>query len=115
MKKRLIRYLILILAIYLVISLSRELFNLIKKGERTKEMERKIEELRVKNKESKEKLEYVKSSEFVEKEARDRLNMAKEDEVIVVLPEGFKTPKLQDSKTLNEDLPNWQRWLRLFF
>ena len=115
MKKRLIRYLILILGIYLVISLSRELFNLIKKGERTKEMEGKIEELRVKNKELKENLEYVKSEEFVEKEARDRLNMAKEDEVIVVLPEGLELRDQQLEASSEEDWPNWQRWLRLFF
>ena len=80
-----------------------------------KGIEEKIEGLKMKNQESKERLEYVKSEEFVEKEARDRLNMAKEDEVIVVLPEGFKTPKLQDSKTPDEDWPNWKRWLKLFF
>lgn len=78
-------------------------------------MEGKVEELRVKNKELKEKLEYVKSSEFVEKEARDRLNMAKEDEVIVVLPEELETRDWRLETSSEEDLPNWQRWLRLFF
>lgn len=78
-------------------------------------MEERVEELRVKNEELKERLGYVKSSEFVEKEARDRLNMAKEDEIIVVLPEelGLRDWKLETSS--EEDLPNWQRWLRLFF
>lgn len=99
----------------MVVALSRDLFNLLKKGEKIKEIERKVEELILKKKELEERLEYVKSEEFVEKEARDKLNMAKEDEVIMVLPEGFKTPNLVNSKTPNEDLANWQRWLRLFF
>jgi len=114
-KKRLIRYLILILGIYLVIVLSRELFNLLKKGERIEKMEEKIEGLKMKNQESKERLEYVKSEEFVEKEVRDKLNMAKEDEVIVVLPEGLELRDQQLEASSEEDWPNWKRWLKLFF
>lgn len=115
MKKKLMRYLILIFGIYLVISLSRDLFNLVKKGERIKERERKVQELTLKEKELKERLEYVKSEEFVEKEARDKLNMAKEDEVIVVLPEDFAPPDFRTPKSSDEELVNWQRWLKLFF
>ncbi len=74
-----------------------------------------VEELTLKNKELKERLEYVKSEEFVEKEVRDKLNMAKENEVIVVLPEGLELRDQQLEASNEEDLPNWQRWLKLFF
>jgi len=114
MKKKLIGFVILVFSLYLVFVLGRELFNLLKKGERTKNTEEKVVELKRENKALKERLEYVKSDEFVEKEARDKLNMAKEDEIIVVLPENLevKPPRPEGQEG---DLPNWQQWLRLFF
>jgi cell division protein FtsB len=114
MKKKIIKLLVLLLGIYLVVGLSRDLYNLIGKGGRTGEMEKKVEELSLKNLELKEELEYVESEKFVEKEARDRLNMAKEGEVIVVLPEDLAPPDFQKPQSSNEDLANWQQWLKLF-
>lgn len=121
-KKGLIRLLILIFGIYLVFVFSRDLFYLLKKGERIKEMEEKAEELRIRNEDLKENLEYVQSDEFIEKEARDKLSMARENEVIVVMPEKLeaiinmpagKTGKLEQES--EEDLANYQKWLKLFF
>jgi len=121
-KKGLIRLLILIFGIYLVFVFSRDLFYLLKKGERIKEMEEKAEELRIRNEDLKENLEYVQSDEFIEKEARDKLSMARENEVIVVMPEKLeaiinmpagKTGKLEQER--EEDLANYQKWLKLFF
>ena len=79
-------------------------------------MEEEAARLIKKNQELKAKLEYVKSDEFVEKMARNRLNMTKKDEMIVVLPVD-ELPLLRKNvkKKKGEDLPNWQRWWRLFF
>lgn len=114
-KKTICQLLIFVFGFYLVISLSREWFNLMKKGEKIGKMKGKAEELRIKNEKLKERLEYVKSEEFVEKEARDKLNMAKEDEVIVVLPEKLEVRGQRLGASSDEDLSNWQKWLRLFF
>lgn len=112
----------MIFGIYLVFVFSRDLFYLLKKGERIKEMEEKAEELRIRNEDLKENLEYVQSDEFIEKEARDKLSMARENEVIVVMPEKLeaiinmpagKTGKLEQER--EEDLANYQKWLKLFF
>lgn len=114
MKKKLIRYLILVFGIYLVVFLSRDLFQLLKKKERIKKMEEKIETLRLGNEELGERLEYVESDQFIEKEARDKLNMAKEGETIVILPETLKLRGQESETSPEENLPNWQQWLRLF-
>lgn len=114
MKRKIVKLLVLLLGIYLVVGLSRDLYNLIRKGERTGEMEGKVKELSLRNLELKEELEYVESEKFAEKEARDRLNMAKEGEVLVVLPEDFAPPDFQKPKVSDEDLANWQKWLKLF-
>jgi len=114
-KKKICQLLILAFCFGLIVSLSRELLSVIKKSKRVQEIEKQLVELRIKNKKLKEKLEYVKSSEFIEKEAREKLNMAKENEVIVILPDNLKTPSLPNSQTFTKELPNWQKWLRLFF
>jgi len=115
-KKSVCQLVVLVLGIYLTVVLSRDLLNLIKKGERIKTMEEEAARLIKKNQELKAKLEYVKSDEFVEKMARNRLNMTKKDEMIVVLPVD-ELPLLRKNvkKKKGEDLPNWQRWWRLFF
>ena len=64
-----------------------------------------------KNEELKKILKSVQSPEFIEKQAREKLNMGKRGEVVVVLP---KTEN-QRPKIENEELPNWQKWYKLFF
>lgn len=117
-KKTLCQLAILALGIYLIVSLSRDWWQLSKKGERVEKMAAKKEALVVENKELKEKLEYVDSDEFVEKEARNKLNMSKENEVIVVLPVDKLSQLSQNvnkNKETDEDLANYQQWWHLFF
>ena len=80
----------------------------------SEEMKKRIEELRAKNEDLKKRLEYIESDEFVEKEAREKLNMAKEEETVVILPEKLEIRDFE-SGSREENLPNWQQWLRLFF
>ena len=119
MKNRPIRFFLFFLGIWLVVSLSRDLWQLLQKRGRVEKMVVKKEELVVENLALKEKLEYVESEEFTEKEAREKLNMSKEGEVVVVLPEKITTADFQSANQQNqltsENLPNYQQWLRLFF
>ena len=114
---RFLAFLALILGIWLVVALSRDLWQLLKKKDRIEKMIVKKEDLFTENQELKEKLNYVESEEFVEKEAREKLNMAKEGEVVVVLPDNEFSPPTggQFSKNKEEDLANWQQWWHLFF
>lgn len=117
-KNRFISGILLVLGLYLIVSLTRNIFSLVKKGEEIKEQNLKLEKLRQKNLELKAELEYVKSSEFVERQARDKLGMAKEGEQVVVLPKNVEEivlDKEKDKDKGEEELPNWKRWYRLFF
>jgi predicted cobalt transporter CbtA len=61
-----------------------------------------------------EKKEYYQSEEFVEQEARNRLNLGKPGETVVILPPNVgETEEITSTPT--PELPNWQRWWRLFF
>lgn len=115
MRKKLISGLIIFISLYLIVSLSREILELIRKEEVIEKEQLKLEELKVENQILSEKLEYFQSEEFVEKEAREKLGLAKEGETIVILPEGFEN--IMESNQPEEKIaetPNWQQWLKLF-
>lgn len=65
-----------------------------------------------KNKFLKERLNYVTSQEFIENEAREKLGMVKNGENIILIPPPGKEEK---KKNQRNELPNWEKWKRLFF
>lgn len=117
MKNRLLSIAILIFALCLIVSLSRDIINLIQKEEEIEGSQLEVEELEVKNEELKKQLEYVKSAEFLEKEAREKLGLAREGETVVILPENIEEiiGANQSQISENQEMPNWKRWLNLFF
>jgi len=114
-KSKLISFFLFLLGFYLIISLSRNILTLVKKGEEIKKQNLKVSELKEKNKELKTRLEYVSSEEFIEKEAREKLGMAKPGEEILVLPENVLEKNKTKDKENEEELPNFKKWWRLFF
>ena len=115
MKKRIITGLIFLFSLYLIVSLSREIFELIQKEKIIGKEELKLEELKLENEKLKEQLSYVQSGGFVEKEAREKLGLSKEGEQVVILPENFEEIIASSQKKIEpEEIPNWKKWLRLF-
>jgi cell division protein FtsB len=115
MKKKLIPSLIIIFSLYLIVSLSREIFDLIQKEKIIGKEQLKLEELKVETQVLKEQLDYVQSEEFVEKEAREKLGMTKPGETVVILPEDFKEMVDQSQGVIEpKEVPNWKQWLGLF-
>lgn len=61
---------------------------------------------------------WMDSPEYVEREVRDKLGLAREGEVIVVLPDEHVLRKLAPREepefSLEETLPIWRQWMRLF-
>lgn len=111
-KSRLVSLIILVVCLFLIVNLTRSVWQLWQAGDKVKEEEEKVTETELKNEELKKKLSEVQSPKYLEKIARDKLGLAKEGEVVVVLP----SPQPTTSRQVNdENLPNWKRWWRLFF
>ncbi|HUV42493.1 MAG TPA: septum formation initiator family protein [Patescibacteria group bacterium] len=113
-RNRLVKVIIVIIGIGLIISLSRNIYRLIKAGDQVRSAQEYLEELEKEHQALLEKKGYYQSEEFVEQEARNRLNLGKEGETVVILPPNVG----QNETNLPEKalgLPNWQKWLRLFF
>lgn len=104
----------ILFSLYLIVSLSRSIWQLYRSGDAVFEAE-KVKQMEVnRNLELKKELEASKSGDFVERAARDKLNMARPDEVALIVPEikVHNDRKQEDKMTVNE--VNWRKWVRLF-
>ncbi len=108
-----------LLAVFLALSLVRNIQKIRKANEKIDNAEKKLEDL---NKESlllQKKLKEVESTNFIEKEARDKLGLAKEGEIVLILPEDEVLRKLSPKEGSEEEIllteENWKEWFKLFF
>lgn len=112
--RRLIKIIVVIVGIGLIIGLSKNIYRLFKAGDQVKLAQQSLEELEKKHQEMLRKKEYYQSEEFVEQEARNRLNMSKSGETVVILPPNLGQ-KNESTPNFTPELPNWQKWFKLFF
>ncbi|MDP3955137.1 MAG: septum formation initiator family protein [bacterium] len=116
-KKRFVLLILFFFGLYLIVSFSRDLWGLWQKSGEMEKSQLALDKLKIKNEELKKQLEYVNSDIFIEKEARDKLGLGKAGETILILPEnleaniGVNPSEIRD----NLNLPNWEKWWRLFF
>ncbi len=111
MKKQLISLIILIAGLFLIVNLTRSIKELLDAGNRTKEAENQLAELKNQNDNLKKNLSEVESPSYLEKMAREKLGLAREGEVVVIMPSPQETVS---SVISQENLPNWKKWLSLF-
>lgn len=101
---------ILIIGLFLIVNLTRSILELVRAADKIKEAEKQVAQLQFKNDELKKRLAEVQSPKYLEKIAREKLGLAKKGEVVVILP-----PYQPSAQVQEENLPNWKKWLRLFF
>lgn len=101
-----------ILAVFLIINLTRGVRETWQKGARIKEEQRRVDELKTQNQKLKDELEYAKSDDYLEKAAREKLNLAKPGETVVILPQEQLEKQVKAKKNIvNTNSPKWQQWL----
>lgn len=105
--------------IYLIVILSRDLWQILSAKNRITDAEEQVEELEEERVKLEEQLKLVETDEFVEREARDKLLLAKEGEVVVLLPEEIAVQEgpafVESSGEARKELANWEKWARLFW
>ncbi len=115
MGKKIIYFIAIAAVLFLFYSLSQQVYQSLRAGNRLDSEVETLAALQKKNSELKKQLLEVDSLQFIEKEARDKLNLSRPGETIVVIPEA-NIQKVLDSwqEKKVEIIPNWQGWLRLF-
>lgn len=116
--KKYIKYLALIVTLFVIFSVVRTTVGLLGKGDTLEEARKEIAALEKEQAELLGLREKVESDEFVEKEARNRLGLAKSGEKIVVLPPKevlIKFAPAPEKEEFVEEFPIWKRWVGMFF
>jgi cell division protein FtsB len=111
------RYLLLVLAVFFIISLIRNVFKILSASQRIDEAKARVEKLSGENEALKRQLALSESEAFIETQFRDRLGLSQEGEIIVVLPDAETLRKIapvtiEEEETLPD--PTWRKWLKLF-
>lgn len=116
MKSKIINLIIIIAGVFVIVNLTRSINELLHAGDRIKEIEYQVNQLKQRNNQLKKQLAEVQSPQYLEKIARDKLGLAKEGETVVILPQNSSIESRQTSSAeVEKNLPNWQKWRRLFF
>ena len=108
--KKVLFIVIVVILLIIINNLVRSIYDIWQKKDFLTKAEKTLSFQKQENQRLKSALSYSKTKEFIEKEARDKLFMLKQGEQKVLLSKD--TEKVQDKK---ERLPNWRKWLNLFF
>ena len=115
MKRKLLSVAILAVSIFLVTSLAKQVWSTVENSQRLDQARVKLAQEEGKNTQLKDTLSYLESNNFVEREARDKLGLSKTGETVVIIPQEVLAKQVSSPKDLSTEIPNWQRWWRLFF
>lgn len=116
MRRRLFLLAIILGGLYLIVVLSRDLWQILGSRQRLTEAESRVEKLEKEQVKLKEELHVTESDGFLEREAREKLMVGKPGEVMVLLPPewGEGVTRREGEESDAEPQANWQKWLRVF-
>ncbi len=115
MKKKITFFIIFAIFLFISYNLVSRIYSALKAGDRLKEAQMSLTQVQIKNQKLKEELKSAASADFIEQQARDKLNFAREGETVVVIPQSKIEQVLRVAKQVEERLPNWLGWLKVFF
>ena len=110
--KKILFFATVIVCILIINGLARSTYDLWHKQDLVVSVQEDLDKEKKERQKLEKQLSYVKSSEFIESEARNKLFMVKPGEEGVIVPKDLITKK---EKKEIENIPNWQRWINLFF
>ena len=120
LKDKVSRYsnlMVILFALFLVLSLFRNVNRINKARARIGEKNIDVQELAEDNEELKKRIEEIESTEYIERQIRDNLGMVREGEIVIILPEDDVLRGLAPEVLIEkEDIPyaNWEKWKNLF-
>jgi cell division protein FtsB len=111
--KKAIFILIVIVCILIINSLIHSIFDLWGKQDLVISAQKELESEKLKNAKLKGELSYVQSNQFIDETAHNKLFLVKPGEQQVLISQDLISKN--EAKKKIENIPNWQKWLNLFF
>lgn len=105
--------LIVIVLLLIINGLVHSIYDLWNKKDLVASARRELAQEELKNKKLKADLSYVQTNQFIEQQARNKLFLVKPGEQQVLISQNL----IDNSKSQKpaQNIPNWQKWLNLFF
>lgn len=107
-----LRIITIIIGFYLILTTVRALGDFWNAGDKLTQRQRRLATLQKQQQELYKRKAQVESEEYVEQVARNELGMAKTGEKIIIVPENLLIPP---TESVEQNVPNWQKWRDLFF
>jgi len=117
MRRRLYQLAVILVSLFIINGLSRGLIELSAQDRRLMKAKLELAKLADRQLELQQQLKFFQSDEYVEKIARDKLLLAKPGETVLLLPQNHNeitNYQLPITNLGEADLPNWQKWAKLF-
>ncbi len=117
MPKSIVILLIIVLSGGLFLGLGKQISTALQAGQRLEKQALEVNKLQEDNFKLKKQLAEVQTYGFWEKQARDKLNLTKPGETVVIIPHDSVEKVLGVYNTQIEriEIPNWEKWIKLFF
>lgn len=111
--KKAIYILIVIVLILIINSLVHSIYDLWHKQDLLTSAQNELQKEQLQNQKLKAQLSNAQSSQFIEEQAHNKLFLVKPGEQEVLISQNLLNKNQPQKQAQN--LPNWQRWLNLFF
>jgi cell division protein FtsB len=110
--KKAIFILIVLVLLFIINGLAHSIYDLWHKQDLLTTAQRELSIEKMENQKLKGELSYVKNQSFIEEQARNKLFLVKPGEQeVLISPDLSQTQAKQQA----QNIPNWQKWLKLFF
>ncbi|MCL5434811.1 MAG: septum formation initiator family protein [Patescibacteria group bacterium] len=111
MLKKAIFIVVVIVLLVIINNLVRSIYDIWSKQDLLNQAQKELTREEQKNQKLKAELSFVQTPKFIEEEARNKLFLVKPGEQQVLIP----NKSTESSKKQEVQIPNWQKWLNLFF
>jgi cell division protein FtsB len=105
--------LIVLILLFVINGLLHSIYDLWHKQDLLTSAQKQLSQEKLKNQKLKAELSYVKSPQFIEEQAHNKLFLVKPGEQQVLISQTLKNQNQPQKQ--NQNIPNWQKWLKVFF
>jgi len=107
-------YILLVIVLLLIINgLIHSIYDLWQKQDLLTSAQKELDLQKLKNAKLKGELSFVQSQQFIDETARNKLFLVKPGEQQIMISNDLINTNKEEEKIKN--IPNWQKWLNLFF
>ncbi len=110
--KKIIFIIAIIISLLIIKNLVFSIYGLWQKQDLFVQAQKETEKEKKRNAELKSSISIAKSPQFIEEQARNKLFLVKPGESEIILP---KSDNKGSSHAQPQNIPNWEKWFRLFF